>query len=340
MAKQKLNAGLAEAYTIRRGSRFRLAKFSCDDAGPFGTKGKQNAEALLESAIARLAQLQEELGAQDRWSVLLVFQGMDGSGKDSLMSRVFAGLNPAGFQVTSFKAPTLHELDHDYLWRHQLALPQRGRIGVFNRSHYEETLVVRVHPEYLKGQRLPPALLGPNVWKERFEDINAWERHLARNGTLIRKFYLHLSREDQAKQFLERIDDPSKHWKYNAGDVAERKHWDAYMRAYEETIRATATEHAPWVVVPSDRRWFGRLVVAAALIQALESIGLAYPEPDEKTLLAMKSQRVELAAELAASAKSRPGSVAKPRAPRRTATPPAATPVKPRSQARRNSKQP
>ncbi|MEO6064933.1 MAG: PPK2 family polyphosphate kinase [Lysobacterales bacterium] len=299
MAKQKFDAGLAEAYTVRNGSRFRLAKFACDDAGPFGAKGKQHADELLALAGARLAQLQEELAAQDRWSVLLVFQGMDASGKDSLMSRVFAGLNPAGFQVTSFKAPTAPELDHDFLWRHQLALPQRGRIGVFNRSHYEETLVVRVHPEYLKGARLPPALLGANVWKERFEDINAWERHLARNGTAIRKFYLHLSREEQARQFLERIDDPSKHWKYNAADVAERKHWDAYMEAYEQTIRATATAHAPWVVVPSDRRWFARLVVAAALIEALESLDLAYPVPDEKTRLAMTTQRVELTAELA-----------------------------------------
>lgn len=305
MARQKFDAALATAYTVRNGARFRLAKFACDDAGPFGAKGKQYADALLQGAIERLAQLQEELAAQNLWSVLLVFQGMDGSGKDSLMSRVFAGLNPAGFQVTSFKAPTAPELDHDFLWRHQLALPQRGRIGVFNRSHYEETLVVRVHPEYLKGQRLPPALLGADVWKERFEDINAWERHLARNGTAIRKFYLHLSREDQAEQFLERIDDPSKHWKYNVADVMERKHWDAYMAAYEQTIRATATPHAPWVVVPSDRRWFARLVVAAALIEALESLGLAYPEPDEKTRLAMTTQRVELQAEVAAT-ESRP----------------------------------
>ncbi len=298
MAKQKFDAGFADAYTVRNGARFRLAKFACDDAGPFGAKGKQHADGLLALASARLAQLQEELAAQDRWSVLLVFQGMDASGKDSLMSRVFAGLNPAGFQVTSFKAPTAPELDHDFLWRHQLALPQRGRIGVFNRSHYEETIVVRVHPEYLKGARLPPSLVGPNVWKERFEDINAWERHLARNGTAIRKFYLHLSREEQATQFLERIDDPSKHWKYNAADVAERKHWDAYMQAYEQTIRATATAHAPWVVVPSDRRWFARLVVAAALIEALESLDLAYPIPDAKTYLAMTTQRVELATEV------------------------------------------
>jgi len=310
MATKKFDAKLADAYTVRSGGRFRLAKFACDDFGPFGAKGKQGAEALLKAAGSRLAELQEKLAAQDRWAVLLVFQGMDASGKDSLMSRVFAGLNPAGFQVTSFKAPTLPELDHDFLWRHRLALPQRGRIGVFNRSHYEETLVVRVHSEYLKGQRVPPQLLGANVWKERFEDINAWERHLARNGTAIRKFYLHLSREEQATQFLERIDDPAKHWKYNAGDVAERRHWDAYMQAYEQTIRATATAHAPWVVVPSDRRWFGRLVVAAALIQALESLDLAYPEPDEETRLAMATQRAELVAEIA-SAESTPR--AKPR---------------------------
>ncbi len=316
MAKQKFNTGFAESYTVRNGSRFRLAKFDCNDSGPFGAKGKQRAEDLLKAAHARLVELQEKLAAQDRWSVLLVFQGMDASGKDSLMSRVFAGLNPAGFQVTSFKAPTAHELDHDFLWRHQLALPQRGRIGVFNRSHYEETLAVRVHPEYLKSQRLPPQLPGPNVWKERFEDINAWERHLARNGTAIRKFYLHLSQAEQAKQFLERIDDPSKHWKYNAADVAERKHWDAYMQAYEETIRATSTAHAPWVVVPSDRRWFQRLVVAAALIQALESLDLAYPEPDQKTVLAMKTQRAELAAEVAASETGKPARAPPRRAPR------------------------
>ncbi len=301
MAALKIDAALARDYTIRKGARFRLAKFACDDAGPFGAEGKSKGKALLAAAAERLSHLQEKLAAQDRWSLLLVFQGMDASGKDSLMSRVFAGLNPAGFQVTSFKAPTAHELDHDFLWRHQIALPQRGRIGVFNRSHYEETLVVRVHPEYLAAQHVPPSLLGADVWKERFEDINAWERHLTRNGTAIRKFYLHLSHEEQARQFLERIDDPSKHWKYNAGDVAERQHWDAYMQAYEATIRATATEHAPWVVVPSDRRWFGRLVVASAVIEALESLDLAYPEPDEKTRVAMTTQRAELQADLDAA---------------------------------------
>ncbi len=292
---------IAQHLTITDGRRFRLASIAADSTGTLGDGAKERAEALLGDARDRLRGLQEKLASQNRWSLLIVLQGIDGSGKDSLMEKVFSGLNPAGFQVTSFKAPNAAELDHGYLWRHQLALPQRGRIGVFNRSHYEEVLVVKVKPAALAAQQLPKRLVTRKIWAERYEDINAWERHLTRNGTVVRKFFLHMSKAEQAKHFLERIDNPDKHWKYNAGDVAERARWEAYTAAFETMIRATSTPHAPWIVVPSDHRWFARLVVAEALVAALESLELAYPAPDAKTREAMASQRAALAADVAAS---------------------------------------
>lgn len=231
--------------------------------------------------------MQDKLYAQDHWSVLLIFQAMDAAGKDSTIKHVMSGINPQGCQVTSFKQPSAEELDHDFLWRTTRHLPERGRIGIFNRSYYEEVLVVRVHPDILANQHLPPKLVTKKIWKERFEDINAFERYLARNGTLILKFFLNVSKDEQKKRFLERLDEPEKHWKFQPSDVAERQLWSDYMKAYEEMIRATATPHAPWHVVPADSKWFTRLAVAAAIVDAMEGLDLAYPkvEPELKDKL-------------------------------------------------------
>ena len=234
------------------------------------------------------AELQDVLYAQDRWSVLLVFQAMDAAGKDGTIKHVMSGVNPQGCQVTSFKVPTSDDLDHDFLWRCMKQLPERGRIGIFNRSYYEETLVVRVHPEFLAGQKLPPELVTKHIWDERFQDIRAFERYLARNGTIVLKFFLHVSRDEQKKRFLERVEHPEKNWKFSANDVKERALWDDYMKAYEETIRATATGEAPWFVVPADNKWFTRVVVASAIIDALAALDLKYPR-------LTTAQRAELA---------------------------------------------
>ncbi|MEO8347801.1 MAG: polyphosphate kinase 2 family protein, partial [Acidobacteriota bacterium] len=222
------------------------------------------------------------LYAQDRWSVLLVFQAMDAAGKDGTIKHVMSGINPQGCQVFSFKAPSHRELDHDFLWRHACDLPERGRIGIFNRSHYEEVLVVRVHPKILAGQHLPPALVGKDIWRKRYESINDFERHLAVNGTRILKFFLNVSKEEQRKRFLERLNDPEKHWKFAMGDVLERDHWNDYMRAYEDALSATSTEWAPWYAVPADHKWFTRLVVAQVVVAALEKLDLKYPKVDAK----------------------------------------------------------
>jgi PPK2 family polyphosphate:nucleotide phosphotransferase len=259
--------------------RFRLADFDPGDTGDLTSEDKPRARQALARGIEALAELQDRLYAQDRWSVLLVFQALDAAGKDSAIKHVLSGLNPQGCQVASFKAPSDEELDHDFLWRCARQLPERGRIGVFNRSHYEEVLVVRVHPEILAGQKLPPGLVGPRIWKERLEDIRAFERHLARNGTVIRKFFLHVSAEEQRRRFLERLEDPEEHWKFRARDVDERRFRADYLAAYQEAIAGTATPEAPWYVVPADRKWFTRLVVAAAVVEALGSLGLAYPKP-------------------------------------------------------------
>jgi len=260
-------------------------KFRLDDHDPGATGGlggKEEAAARLEKSCDRLRELQETLYAYDRWSVLLVFQAMDAAGKDSTIEHVMSGVNPAGCQVQSFKAPSPEELDHDFLWRTTCRLPERGRIGIFNRSYYEEVLVVRVHPDFLRGQRLPPEVVHDDIWKERFEDIRTFERHLARSGTAVIKFFLHVSKEEQKRRFLSRLDEPEKHWKFSAGDVKEREHWDEYMEAYEDCIAHTSTEQAPWYVIPADHKWYMRLAVSEIIVQRMEELNLAYPEVDER----------------------------------------------------------
>jgi PPK2 family polyphosphate:nucleotide phosphotransferase len=266
---------LAAPYVVKDGRRFRLKNF--DPKGPGRSASHQGAKKFLKKSVLALSELQEKLYAQDRWGVLLIFQAMDAAGKDSAIKHVMSGVDPKGCQVYSFKSPSSEELDHDFMWRTSKALPERGRIGIFNRSYYEETLVVRVHPEYLGHEKLPTELITKNIWKERFEDINAFERYLSRNGYVIRKFFLNVSRAEQRRRFLERLDKPDKHWKFSMGDLAERERWRSYMMAYEETIRATATAHAPWVVIPADDKKFARTVVAAAVIDALNGLKLAYP---------------------------------------------------------------
>jgi PPK2 family polyphosphate:nucleotide phosphotransferase len=269
---------LAKPYVVRDGRRFRLRDF--DPAGPGASASQQGAKKFLKKSVEALSDLQEKLYAQDRWGVLLIFQAMDAAGKDSAIKHVMSGVDPKGCQVYSFKSPSSEELDHDFLWRTSKCLPERGRIGIFNRSYYEETLVVRVHPEYLGHQKLPTQLITPRIWRERFQDINAFERYLSRNGFVIRKFFLNVSRAEQRRRFLERLERPEKNWKFSMGDLAERARWRAYMTAYEETIRHTATPHAPWVVIPADDKKFARTVVAAAVIDALNGLNLQFPALD------------------------------------------------------------
>jgi len=281
--------------------RFRIDdpdKFRLKDFDPADTCGmdieKREAKEMLALGVKRLSELQERLYAQDRWAVLVIFQAMDAAGKDSAIEHVMSGVNPQGCQVFSFKAPTAQELDHDFMWRSTMCLPERGRIGIFNRSYYEEVLVVRVHPDILAHQKLPPQLVSKNIWEERFKDIRAFERYMARNGTLILKFFLHVSKEEQRRRFLERIDDPSKNWKFSARDVAERKLWDSYMSAYEDMIRNTSRGHAPWYVVPADNKWFTRIAVASVLIEAMETLDLHFPKLDPAALAELKQARVAL----------------------------------------------
>jgi PPK2 family polyphosphate:nucleotide phosphotransferase len=277
MARPSLDS-LAKHYRVDSGERFRLRDYAPDDT--HGLDWKKQASELLETSVKRMAELQEKIYAQDRWAVLLIFQALDAAGKDSVIKHVMSGLNPQGCEVHSFKAPSKEELDHDFLWRTARLLPRRGHIGIFNRSHYEEVLVVRVHPELLTSQQMPRQLVTKRIWDERYEDINAFERYLSRQGVAVRKFFLNVSREEQKKRFLERLDEPEKHWKFSIGDVHEREHYDDYMQAYEQAIRATATKWAPWYVVPADRKWFTRLVVASAVIEALESLRPSFPELD------------------------------------------------------------
>jgi len=264
--------------------RFRLKDVDPGATPQFASEDKPRAKEALAMGVNLMAELQDRLYAQDRWAVLLMFQAMDAAGKDGAIKHVMSGVNPQGCQVFSFKSPTSEELNHDYLWRCLKCLPERGRIGIFNRSYYEETLVVRVHPEILANQRLPPALVTKDIWKERFQDIRGFERYLARNGMAILKFFLHVSKEEQKKRFLERIEEPEKNWKFSSSDVKEREHWDDYMEAYEDMIRNTATKSAPWYVVPADNKWFARIVVAAAVIDALDSLDLKYPKADDRKL--------------------------------------------------------
>jgi len=267
-------------YRVAKGKGFRLAGHDPGDTHGLRSEQKGQAAELLARGVEWLAEAQEKLYAQDRWGVLLVFQAMDAAGKDSTIKHVMSGVNPQGVHVTSFKAPSSEELDHDFLWRCMKALPERGRIGIFNRSHYEEVLVVRVHQELLAKQKLPRRAVTKDVWKERCEDIAAVERYLARNGYLILKFFLNVSRDEQKKRFLERLDDPEKNWKFEPNDVRERAHWDAYQLAYEDAIRRTAAPHAPWYVVPADTKWFTRLVVAGAIVDGMEGLDLGYPAVD------------------------------------------------------------
>jgi PPK2 family polyphosphate:nucleotide phosphotransferase len=272
---------LAKTFRVDSGKHFRLKDYDPADTG-HGRSEDNAKEALLEG-IARTAELQDQLYAQGNWSILLIFQAMDAAGKDGAISHVMSGINPQGCQVYSFKVPTSTDLQHDFLWRTTCSLPERGHIGIFNRSYYEEVLIVRVHPEILKSQKTPPSLVGKKIWKERFEDICCFERHMARSGTVIRKFFLNLSKKEQKKRFLARLDHPEKNWKFSAADIHERKCWDDYQDAYEDMIRNTSTEEAPWYVVPADNKWFTRLVVSCVLVDTLESLNLSYPKVDPAT---------------------------------------------------------
>ncbi len=283
---------VAKAFCVKDGAKFRLSRF--DPAETLGHKSKDEVVDTVARGVQRLSALQEKLYAQDRWAVLLVFQALDAAGKDSTIKHVMSGVNPQGCQVYSFKAPSNEDLDHDFMWRAARCLPERGRIGIFNRSYYEEVLVVRVHPEFLAREKLPDNLVTKDIWKERFEDIVALERHLARNGTLILKFFLNVSRAEQRRRFLERLDRQVKNWKFSATDVGERQHWDAYMAAYEKMIGHTATPEAPWYVVPADHKWFTRLVVVEAIIAALEKLDLAFPTVPPQERKALNAARQEL----------------------------------------------
>ena len=288
-------ADLSRPYRVIDGSKFRLKDF--DPADRAGVKDKERAQDGLRRGVERLCELQDMLYAQDRYAALFIFQAMDAAGKDSAIKHVMSGINPQGCQVYSFKAPSAEELDHDYLWRTNRCLPERGRIGIFNRSYYEETLVVRVHRELLDRQHLPPGLVTKHIWQERFEDINAYERYLTRNGVIVRKFFLNVSRKEQKKRFLERLDQPEKNWKFSEADIQEREHWDEYLEAYEEMIRNTATPHAPWYVVPADHKWVTRLIVAAAAVDTLQGLKLHYPEVDETKRAGLKAARAALESE-------------------------------------------
>lgn len=283
---------LAGEYRVAHGKSFRLKDF--DPADTRGLHLKDQADELLQQSILRLQEMQDKLYAQDQWAVLLIFQAMDAAGKDGVIKHVMSGVNPQGVQVSSFKQPSVEELDHDFLWRTTVRLPARGDIGVFNRSYYEEVLVVRVHPEFLKRQRLPKELDGKDLWKERFEDIRNLEQHLVRNGTVIRKFFLNVSNEEQSRRFLARLDEPDKNWKFSDADVKERQYWDDYMKAYEDMIRHTATPEAPWYVVPANHKWFMHLMVSAAIIDTLESLDLEYPQVDSDRLKELQSARKAL----------------------------------------------
>jgi PPK2 family polyphosphate:nucleotide phosphotransferase len=282
---------LSVAYRVENGRKFRLKDF---DTGDTGGVSKKFAEKELPRGIERLVDLQDKLYAQDRWAILLIFQAMDAAGKDGVIKHVMSGVNPQGCQVYSFKQPSVEDLNHDFMWRSNKCMPERGRIGIFNRSYYEEVLVVRVHQELLEPERIPPSLITKKVWDERFADINAYEQYLSRNGVVIRKFFLNLSRDEQKKRFLSRLDEPRKNWKFSEADIAERARWNDYMNAYEEMIQHTATAHAPWYVVPADKKWYTRLVVGAAIVHALEDLNLRYPVVGADQRKALKAARSAL----------------------------------------------
>ncbi len=287
----------SEPFRITYGKGFRLKQVDPANTLSFDTDEKPKAQQGLEAGVALLAKLQDKLYAQDRWAVLIIFQAMDAAGKDGAIKHVMSGVNPQGCEVSSFKAPSAEELDHDFLWRCAKRVPERGRIGIFNRSYYEETLVVRVHQNFLDGQKLPPNVKTKDLWKRRYQDITNFERYLAHNGVLVLKFFLHVSKEEQRQRFLARIDDAGKNWKFSLNDVREREHWDDYMDAYEDTIRHTASKHAPWYVVPADNKWFTRLIVASAIVTNLHALDLDYPTLNEKELQALQEAKKVLAAD-------------------------------------------
>jgi PPK2 family polyphosphate:nucleotide phosphotransferase len=282
----------SKPYRVDNGRKFRLKDF--DPADTSGVKSKKHAEKELPRGIERMIDLQDKLYAQNRWAILIILQAMDAAGKDGVIKHVMSGVSPQGCQVYSFKQPSVEELNHDFMWRTNKCMPERGRIGIFNRSYYEEVLIVRVHKELLERERLPPSLVTKNIWNERFADINAYEHYLSRNGVVIRKFFLNLSKEEQKKRFLSRLEEPSKNWKFSTDDIAERQRWSDYMTAYEEMVQHTATPHAPWYVVPADKKWYTRLVVAEAIIRALEDLNLKYPVLGAAQRKELKAARIAL----------------------------------------------
>jgi PPK2 family polyphosphate:nucleotide phosphotransferase len=291
----KAASDLARPFRVSKGKNFRLKDVDPDDTLEFTKEAdKPRSKEVLAMGVMALAELQDKLYAQDKWAVLLVFQAMDAAGKDGAIKHVMSGVNPQACEVYSFKSPSSEDLDHDYLWRCMKDLPNRGHIGIFNRSYYEEVLVVRVHPEFLAKQKMPPKLVGKRIWEERFEDIRNFEQYLSRNGVVVRKFFLHVSKKEQKRRFLERIDDPLKNWKFSANDANERDYWDDYMEAYEQMIQETATKEAPWYVVPADNKWFTRVVVAGAVIETLDSLDLAYPKVDEGKLKELAAAKKKL----------------------------------------------
>jgi PPK2 family polyphosphate:nucleotide phosphotransferase len=271
---------IASLYCITDGKKFQLKDFNPADTN--GIKSKKAAQDMIEQIGPMVAEMQEKLYAQDLWALLLIFQGMDAAGKDGAIKHVMSGVNPQGCDVYSFKGPSNEELQHDYLWREHKVMPSRGKIGIFNRSYYEEVLVVRVHPHILKAEKLPEELITKHIWEERYDDINAFERFLTRNGIVIRKFFLHVSKEEQKKRFLERLEDSKKNWKFSMDDIKERKFWNDYQEAYEEMVQNTATKRAPWYVVPADNKWYGRVVIASAIIEALHGLDLKFPDVDKQ----------------------------------------------------------
>ncbi|MDB5621085.1 polyphosphate kinase 2 family protein [Tardiphaga sp.] len=289
-----------EPFRVDGGKEFHLRAHITDEKGGLH---KETGKKIIEANRRRLSELQEKLYAQDRWSLLLIFQGMDAAGKDSAIKSIFDGINPQGCEVTSFKTPSSNELDHDFMWRHTLHLPQRGRIGIFNRSYYEECLVVRVHPEILAKQKIPPELVGKDIWNDRFEDISAFEKYLARNGTLVLKFFLNVSKEEQRQRFLDRLDEPAKNWKFSSADITERALWDKYQDAYQDMIDGTASKDAPWHVVPADRKWFARVVIGSTIVSALEKLDLKFPVVDGEAMKKLAPIREALEKEAPAGQK-------------------------------------
>jgi PPK2 family polyphosphate:nucleotide phosphotransferase len=285
---------LLKRYRIEHGKDFRLKDYDPADTHGLKSELKPLAKQLLADGVEEMSRLQDVFAAQDRWGLLLIFQALDAGGKDGTIKHVMSGVNPEGVDVWSFKTPSLEELKHDFLWRTTRCLPGRGQIGIFNRSYYEEVLIVRVHPEILQNEKLPGKLVTKHIWRERFEDINCFERHLTRNGIAVVKFFLHVSKQEQKRRFMERLDNPEKNWKFSADDVKEREHWDAYQDAYEEMIEHTAAPHAPWYVVPADNKWFTRLLVSQAIVEALKSMKLSYPKVAGKEKAALQEARQEL----------------------------------------------